>query len=113
MSTKALRLVGWALLAAGAVDGLNPRGISPTAGWLATLTAWLAGIAWLRRDAVDRRVALLYDWFWLMAISWPVSLLWYGRRSRRGWSAAIGLASLPIAFPFGGLLTRVVAVTAR
>lgn len=113
MSTRALHLVGWALLATGFVGGLNPNGISPGSGWLAALVAWLAVIAWLRRDAVDRRIPLPYDWSWLMTIGWPVSWIWYGRRSRRSWTAALGLAALPIAFPLGAMLSHLAALVAR
>jgi hypothetical protein len=113
MSTHALRLVGWALLAAGCIGGLNPSGISAAGSWLAALIAWIAVIGWLQRDAVDRRVPLPYDWSWLMTISWPVSWVWYGRRSRRPWPAALALAALPLAFPLGALLTQLVVFYAR
>jgi hypothetical protein len=49
------------------------------------------------------------DWSWLIAMSWPVSFVWYGRRSRRGWIAAVGLATLPIAFPLGFVFGRIAA----
>jgi hypothetical protein len=109
MSSKALRFIAWGLLAVGFVDGLSPRGLSPAAAWLAALIAWLAVLAWLRRDAVDRRFALPYDWPWLMTIGWPISWLWYSRRTRRRWLTAFGLASLPIAFLLGGLLAHLAA----
>lgn len=109
MSSKSLRLIAWGLFAAGFVDGLTPGGLSRSAAWLAALLAWLAAVAWLRRDALDRRVALPYDWSWLMLIGWPISWLWYCRRTRRRWRAALGLALLPIAFLLGGLLARVAA----
>ena len=91
---------------------LGPHGISPAASLLAALMAWLAVIAWLRQDAIDRRVPLPYDWSWLITISWPVSWIWYARRSHRSWSAAFALAALPLAFPLGGLLGRVAAALA-
>lgn len=113
MSTHSLRLIGWALLAAGGLAGLNARGLSSTASWLAALIACFAALAWIRRDATSRGVALPFDWSWLMAISWPVSFLWYGRRSRRGWVVAVGLAALPLAFPVGFVLGRIAASIMR
>ena len=108
MSSKALRLIAWGLLGAGFVDGLAPRGVSPAASWLAALTAWVAALAWLHRDALDHRVALPYDWAWLMMMGWPISWLWYCRRTGRRWLLAFGLASLPIAFLLGGLLGQII-----
>jgi len=110
MSTQAVRNVGWALLIAGGVDALNSQGVSPAAGWLAALLAAITVVTWIRRDAADRRIPLPYDWPWLMLLGWPVSLLWYGRRSQRSWAAAIGLAALPVAFLLGDLLGRVTAM---
>jgi len=107
MSSRSLRLIAWALLSAGFVDGLGPRGFSPTAASLAALIAWLAAVTWLGRDALDRRVARPYDWEWLMSVGWPITWVWYGRHTRRRWFAAIGLASLPIAFLLGVLLARI------
>src|SRR5262245_62088912 len=106
MSTKALRLVGWGLLVAGALEGLNPAGASTSAIWLAALLAWLTVIAWLGRDAVNHRIPLPYDWSWLIIISWPVLCVWYVRRSRRSWTAALGLAAFPMAFLIGALITQ-------
>ncbi len=110
MSTRAVRNVGWALLIAGGVDALNSQGVSPAAGWLAALIAAITVVTWIRRDAADRRIPLPYDWAWLMLLGWPVSWLWYGRRTRRSWAAAIGLAGLPVAFLVGDLLGRVTAM---
>jgi hypothetical protein len=113
MSTRALCVVGWALLVGGCLSGFGPHGISPAASLLAALMTWLAVIAWLQQDTIDRRVPLPYDWSWLITISWPVSWIWYARRSHRSWSAAFALAALPLAFPLGGLLSRIAAAFAR
>ena len=110
MSTRVVRNVGWALLMAGGVDALNSKGVSPAAGWLAALIAAITLVTWIRRDATDRHIPLPYDWPWLMLLGWPISWLWYGRRSRRSWAAAIGLAALPIAFLLGDLIARGVAM---
>jgi len=74
------------------------------ASFLAALLAWLALAAWLRRDARAHRVALGYDWAWLMTLGWPVSYVWYGRRTLRSWGKCSGLAGLPAAFLLGGFL---------
>lgn len=113
MSTNSLRLIGWALFATGCLAGLSAPSLPSTASWLAAIIACFAALAWIRQDAASRGVALPFDWSWLMAISWPVSFLWYGRRSRRGWAVALGLAALPLSFPVGFLLGRIAKAIVR
>lgn len=108
MSSKGLRAVGWALLSAGCLYGFSGASLSKEATILAGLFAFIALAAWVRTDALTRGVALAYDWPWLMMLGWPVSVVWYARRTRRSWLRSAGLAGLPVAFLFGVFLAGVV-----
>lgn len=113
MSSKGLRLVAWALFAAGCIYGLSGAAPSPGEGILAALIAWIAFAAWMERDAVTRGVGLAYDWSWLMTLAWPVSYVWYARRTQRSWRKCAVLVAIPVLFPVGVICAMIARLLVR
>ncbi|HEX6814139.1 MAG TPA: hypothetical protein VF102_00590 [Gemmatimonadaceae bacterium] len=113
MSSKGLRLVAWALFGAGCIYGVSGATPSPGESILAALIAWFALAIWMERDAVTRRVGLAYDWPWLMILGWPVSYVWYARRTQRSWGKCAVLAAMPTLFIVGVLCGTIARLLVR
>lgn len=111
MSTRVFHGLGWVFFAVGGLYGILGAIPSAEAVFVAGIIVLLAASVWLRRDATAARVPLPQDWGWFIGLGWPFVWIWYGRRTKRSWSASLALAAMPLAVPLGtagGLILRTI-----
>jgi hypothetical protein len=98
--------------AAGIVYGVSGSVQSSSTVLVSTLSLLIAAGAWLRSDAERHRIAMVFDWGFLVGAAWPLLLPLYAYRTRggKGWRLIVLVFAAMFAPQIGTVVGEIIRV---